>query len=109
MSAFDIDLFHFSIFSNQLQLQSTQTAIWTRIRATIRARVRIRTTIRARAIFTVEKRAREAASLGPSGQCHSPWFSLRGSPFFEAIVGMFFLKNGAKWRLEWLQTTYKIY
>ena len=27
MSAFDNDLFHFSIFSNQLQLQSTQTDI----------------------------------------------------------------------------------
>ena len=52
------------------ELQSTQT--WTRIRATTRARVRIRTRIRARAIVTVEKRAREAASLGATGHDDSP-------------------------------------
>ena len=89
MNAFDIDLFHFfDFFSNQLQLQSTQTAIWTRIRATIRARVRIRTRIRARAIVTAEKCARVAASLGAIGHGHREGFSSRGSLFFEAIFGM---------------------
>ena len=76
-----------------------QTRIWTRIRATSRARVRIRTTIRARAIVTVEKRAREAASLGAIGHGDSLRFSSGGVHFFEAISGkLFFSKmvpNGA--------------
>ena len=62
------------------ELQSTQT--WTRIRATIRARVRIRTRIRARAIVTVEKRAREAASLGAIGHGDRVEFSSVGGSLF---------------------------
>mgnify|MGYP006974844502 CR=1 FL=1 len=89
---FDISPFHlFELFSNFLQSKPTQAAIfeqffdfelqstqtWTRIRATIRARVRIRTTIRARAIVTVEKCAREAASLGAIGHGDNSSFSNR--------------------------------
>ena len=59
-----------------------QTRIWTRIRATIRARVRIRTTIRARTIVTVEKRAREAASLGAIGHGDRVEFSSGGGSLF---------------------------
>jgi len=89
-------------FFHFFRLQSTQTAIWTRIRPTIRTRaefdqhkqilLRIRTTIRARAIVTVEKCAREAASLGAPGHDHSARFSIRRASVFGAISGTFFSK-----------------
>ena len=121
--SFDISPFHFfELFSKLLQSKPTQAAIfeqffdfelqstqtWTRIRATIRARVRIRTTIWARALVTVEKCAREAASLGAIGHRDREGFSSGGSPFFEAIFGRIFLKNGAKWNPRWLQKGHKI-
>ena len=79
------------------ELQSTQT--WTRIRATIRARAEIELEFELELIVTVEKRAREAASLGAIGHGDREGFSSRGSPYFEVIFGMVFfgkmVPNGA--------------
>ena len=58
--------------------------------------IRIRTTIRARAIVTVEKCAREAASLGAIGHRDSSPFSSGGSLFLKRFSEWFFLKNDAK-------------
>ena len=122
--SFDISPFHFlELFSKLLQSKPTQAAIfqqffdfesqsiqtWTRVRATIRARVRIRTTIRARAIVTVEKCAREAASLGATGHVNNGAVSNREAPFFEAsFETVFSCKNVAKWSPGWHQKLKKI-
>ena len=77
----------FSICSIFFRLQSTQTPIWTRIRATSRTRTEFEQEFELELLFLFEKCAREAASLGAIRHVDSHLFSSRVSPFYEAISG----------------------
>ena len=79
MSSFDIDFHFFNFFRISYNGNRFKQIL-----------LRIRTTIRARAIATVEKCAREAASLGATGHGDRDYFSSGGVSFFEAISGMVF-------------------
>ena len=83
---FDISPFHFLEFClKQLQLQSTQTAIFEQFFETRSMDTNSSNNSSSSYCFLLELCAREAASLGAIGHGDSVGFSTLGSPIVEAI------------------------
>jgi hypothetical protein len=87
-----LDISVFFAFSKYLQPKPTQTTIFEQVFET-------------RALWTPFEQHFE---LRDKGAVTEPWatvivtcLSQGGHPFFEAIFGTLFLKNGAKWKPNW--------